>query len=172
MIDHIFFEALYDGKEVTEIAAVRTNRKGVHFEAFSEKVKTRHLEGTLLSTALSMMTKRLLDEKYSEDYIVVAFREPKVIELQKALPKAWITLSNLAWPLAYSGLISSITLDSVSKHHGVVNKHANTAEGNVVTIMDTYWNMMRRYKTALSAEDGLRSAAGQGFEELRRKFGF
>lgn len=173
MIDHIFFEPLIENREVVEIAAVRTNRKGVHFEAFSEKVKTKHLEGTPLEDAIVMMTKRVLNEKYSDDYVVVVYKVPPTHnDFHKYLPKAWISLATLAWPLAYGGMIPSLTLDAISKYHGIVNKASGTAEGNVVTIMDTYWQLMRRYKTALTAEEGLRSVAGDGVEGFRRILGF
>ena len=173
MIDHIFFEALYEDNECGQIAAVRTNRKGEHVEAFEEQIKTKTMEGVSLEETMTRLKKQLLNEKYAEDYVVICLSPPKDINVfKKTLTKSWMSLKHLAWPLSYSGMIRELSLDSISKHHGIVNKRPTEATGNVVAILETYWQMMRRYKTALVAEDRLREIGGQSFESLRRGLGF
>ena len=172
MIDHIFFEATYSAKECTEVAAVRTGRKGQHFEAFSEKVKTSRLEGITLEETLRDLKRRVCSEKYAEDYVVVALKPFEEARFKPLFTGNWLYLTQLAWPLAFSGLIPSLTLDSIAKYHSIANKGPGSATGNVVAIMETYWQMMRRYKTSLSAEESIRSFGGNTLEDIRKTLGF
>lgn len=174
MIDHIFFEAVYEGKDCIEIAAVRTGRKGQHFEAFSEKVKGAGLEGISLDEALRDLKRRVLKETYDENYVVVGlkpFSEPR-FNTKVLFTGNWLFLAQLAWPLVFSGLLPALTLDSIGKYHGVMNKSPGTATGNVVALMESYWQLMRRYKTSLTAEETVRSYGGSALEELRKSLGF
>lgn len=173
MIDHIFFEAVYEGKDCIEIAAVRTGRKGQHFEAFSEKVKTPSLEGILLDDALRDLKRRVLKETYDKNYVVVGLKPFEEPRFGKPLFSGnWLYLAQLSWPLVFSGLLPALTLDSIGKYHGIMNKSPGTATGNVVAVMESYWQLMRRYKTALTAEEAVRGYGGSALEELRKSLGF
>jgi hypothetical protein len=170
-MDHIFLDSIHDGSECADLAVVRTDRKGKVIATYSEKLKTKSFMGVALADALLVMQDAILSPKFDENFMCVSHKPQRRV-IREPFGESWITLSTLAWPLAFSGLIPSITLDSIAKHYGVTNKAPKTAQGNVVALHETYWQMMRRYKTALTAEDSLRGFGGDALEKLRRELGF
>lgn len=173
MIDHVFIESLYENQVCTQIALVRTDRKGKHCAAYSEMIDLQGRNGAPFAEVIDEITRQILSPKFDENYIVVTYKfDKRQTVLRDLLRQSWIYMTNLAWPLAYAGMVSSLSLDSISKYNGVINQAPSTAKGNVVAIMEAYWTMMRRFKTALSVEEGARQFGGDTLEEIRKTFGF
>jgi hypothetical protein len=170
-MDHIFLDTVFENNECVDLAVVRTDRKGKVIATYSEKLRTKAWAGVPLTDALHVMKDAILSPRFDETFMGVSHKPQRKV-IREPFGESWITLSTLAWPLAFSGLIPSVALDSIAKYHGIVNKAPKTAQGNVVALHETYWQMMRRYKTALTAEDSLRGFGGDALEKLRRELGF
>lgn len=177
MMDHIFVDAKMRDN-IFDISMIRTDRKGAIRTSYSDKV-TSTLPFPVVVNSIKNV---ILANQYSTQFVVVAhFAEIDRALLRKETDamgttelfhrRAWIDTSQMAWPLTYSGLLSERSLDAVSKHFEVVNEAPNTSQGDVHTVMRLYWEMMRRYKTALTAEDAIRTVAGPKFESLRKMVG-
>jgi DNA polymerase III epsilon subunit-like protein len=177
MLDHVFVDAkTRDGS--TDVAIIRTDRKGTVRVSYSDKVTATLPFGVIANSIRNV----ILANHFSEKFIVVAHfadvdrsvlrKETDAIASKELFEgRGWIDTSQMSWPLVYSGLLPNRTLDSVSKYMGVVNEAPNTAQGDVHTVMRLYWEMMRRYKTALTAEDAIRSVGGEKFDSLRKMVG-
>lgn len=173
MIDHIFFDAVVEEDRITELAAIRTNRKGdLVLASYSDPIKKddeTNVLGVSLDVAMKSLKEIILSKKFDSTYIVVGFSHPKVEaeRFRKVLDGGWLYLSHLAWPMVSAQLIPSLSLESIAKSHGVFNAASGTAAGNVSCIANTYWRMMRRYKTALAAEEAARKLGGNTLESIR-----
>jgi DNA polymerase III epsilon subunit-like protein len=185
--------------EILDVAAIRCDRKGNVLATYADRVlpersvepeaanKNGYSEeawrtAVSLHTALAGLRATIQHSRFEEKFVVVAhfadfdraFLEAacKTAHVPQVLAgRAWICTGQLAWPLVASGLLSSRSLDSVSKYHGVVNTAPHTAMGDVVCLKDTYFEMMRRYKLALAGEDMLRTVGGPRLEAAKKWFG-
>lgn len=177
-MDHVFF-ALHAGKSVDrdgEMAVVRTNGQGKITATFADAWSpSQPFENVILG-----LRGNILPNHFAEKFVVVAhFAEVHRTALaarcgDAPVPfagRAWIDTSQLAWPLVMAGLVASRSLDVVARHFGISNDAPGTAQGEAATVLSTYWQLVRRFKTALTAEDMLHSAGGEKLDSIRKLIG-
>jgi len=186
--------------EILEMAAIRTDRRGNILATTSDKIKpTKPVDddaarvngynpeawenAATFPEAMATMRSVLLSPMFDEKFVVVAhfadfdrsflsnacaeYKEPEPFE-----KRAWICTGALAWPLVYSDMISSRSLESLCKHFGIRNPAAHTASGDATATMNVYWAMMRRYSTSLKGEEFARDIGGKTFKTVRDMLGF
>lgn len=163
--DHIFVAIDRDAKE---LASIRTNPDGDVLATYTDKV----CANLSLDDIRKHFTNIILSSRFDQKPIFVAHNA----ELVKSIlglksNRAWICTSQLAWPLIYNDMVVSRNLDSVAKHFGINESNVDVTT-EVAIVMKVYWEMMRRYKTALFAEQSIRKVGGEHLESVRRFMGF
>ncbi len=155
--DHIFIAIR---EKPLEMAAIRTSPKG--------DILVAAADATDIQKSFSDI---ILSSRFDEKYILVAHHAEHVKKLLDVPSKrAWICTAQLAWPLVYNDMLASRTLDSTAKYHGILQEGTTVAD-EATTTMQLYWEMMRRYKLALSGEEFLRNVGGPKLDTLRRFVG-
>lgn len=166
-LDYVFIDmkttAIVETGAITEIAAIRTNRKAQVLKAWQSKVEywgkgapvPAQWEGAPpLKTALEYM-KDAMTTGFEEKYIVVAhFSDFCRVNLREAsrtlgieepfLGRAWLDTSQIAWPFIHAGILKGRSLTDLAKFFDVENPAPNTAVGDCETLLRVYWIMIRR----------------------------
>ena len=179
-LDYIFYCAPQESGRITSIAAIRTGPDGKVQGAYSSKTTITGLDatrGVLQGLQAELVT------GLSAQYVVVSFfaehdrptlkRESERVSLgtNEVFPgRTWISLSQLAWPLAFSDLISERSLKEMCRYYKV-EYNIKDAEEECKTLMKVFGVLMRRYRTALIGEDAVSEVAGPTFEHFRNIIG-
>lgn len=194
MLDHVFFDVRLSHldpaqAEIVDVAALRTNRKGDVLASVTNRVFPTaavapetyatngydpdlwHREAVTYKVAVETFRAVIRAERFDDQYVVVAhFADRFPVGTRDLFPgAAWIDTGHLSWPLLHHGLVSSRSLATLAKHVGIKPEALTTAAGTAFTTMRVYWELMRRYKTALAGEELLRSVGGDALESIRRK---
>lgn len=118
------------------------------------------------------------NEKGEQKFVIVAHFAESVREFIKEscgdpfpTGRAWVCTSQLAWPLFYSGVLSQRTLPALAEHFRV-QLPDGTVESQAVALRNVYKEMMRRFKTAILAEDAITELGGGFVESVRKMTGF
>jgi hypothetical protein len=200
MLDHIFVDvqtSMADPRkgEIISLAMVRTTSAGKPVASHSALIapvgevtakeydREKWIDAIPYGAAARAFENIILDGQFESKPIIVghsADGHRAALRLaQDGLGKAeffagraWACTSHMAWPLVYAGIVPSRSLEAVAKYFGVVNKAPNTTQGNVVACLETYWAMMRRYRTALTAENFIDTMGGDTVKHFRSMFGF
>ncbi len=178
MLDHIFVSVSASDTnprigKVENLAAIRTDRNGRQLQAYCSKL------GDGWGTDFLRYFKKAMIEPFDSKYIVVthnAYFVRSIIgtigensEETNIFPgRAWLDLAALAWPMAVTGMISSTSLDCLTKHFGLDGEENTTTVGDCCLTMKIYWAMMQRYKTAIAAEEMVRNAGGDTLASVRK----
>lgn len=159
-VDHIFIETIGDNLSQLELAAVRTNHKGKVLTTHSSKFSFDDFE------------KRVL-KPFSNQYVIISQsnRFKHVLTGQWFKDKTWLTISQLAWPLYYSDMISDTEFDTICKHFSIDDCPDDDIEGNCEALVRVYWALMKRYRTALIGEEAVRDFGGEALASVRKFIG-
>lgn len=85
--------------------------------------------------------------------------------------RAWISTNTLAWPFNVTKQIGNRRLSTLVKYFGNPANVENEAARTVVLTRFVYFEMLRRYRTALTIEDAARTVGGDKLENVRKFFG-
>ena len=182
--DHVFIKIGLAGKKADSLAVARTDRRGQPIAAFSECV----LIDEPFSDLIERMKAVITPPRFSKEYVVVAHHaEVERAHLQKEhAPHAsrsesevfpgrlWLSLSQIVWPMVEAQMLASTNFDTVCSYFGVVRdgKANSDTEADCTALVRIYFEMMRRYKTSLIAEEGIRDFAGPTVDKFRKLVGF
>lgn len=172
--DHIFIEIETSEKVITAVSAVRTDRKGNVLRAFTDSVTTdRDL------TSVMGGLKEAVLKNFTEQYVVVGYRAAYVRELlgEKAFPRTWIDIYDLAWPFVYFDLAPSRHFEALCHTFGLPADRETADEGRagwsvarVELMTQLYWRMMVRYRVALVGEEMARGFTQELVESVKGMF--
>jgi len=164
-LDHVFIAVDSDGKRITSVSAVRTDRKG--------KVLAASDADSVVIAA------RTVIEPFSDTYLIISqYPTIKILSTDKTAKscglsdKEWLDIAQVAWPLAFSDMVGNCNLDTLCKHFGINYQDAGTTIGDCEAMVRVYWAMMTRYRTALIAEEGIRDYGGEALRGIRKFIGF
>ena len=182
MSDHIFIDLEVQkglgadrssaSSPIPAAALVRTNASGKVLASVAENAASFK---TLYAQVVELCT--------GEGFVVVAvFPETKKKAFKDACAyydlsdpfqgRAWLDFSQVAWPLAHAGHITNRSLRSVGEHFRITHDAPGTVTGDVAFLCATYWEMMRRYRTSLVAEEAVRELGGETLASIRKFVGF
>lgn len=178
-LDYVFYCAPQESGRITSIAAIRTGPDGKVQTAYSSKTTITGLDAT--RGVLQGLQAELVTGMPST-YVVVSFfaehdrptlkRESERLGFNAEIfpGRTWISLSQLAWPLAFSDLIAERSLKEMCRYYKVEHQ-VSDAEEECKTLMKVFGVLMRRYRTALIGEDAVSEVAGPTFEHFRNIIG-
>lgn len=179
-MDHIFVDAKTHKGKVVEIALIRTNKRGSilasRSEVFGEHIPAirviESVENAIANAIVSGDTRTVV-VGHQLDWRDALDREWKKAERPRLLAnRVWVDLADVAWPLVYARIIANRGLDHIAEHFRVDTSQLGACPDNVIVIMQTYWEMMRRYRTVLHADTALaESTAGKSIDAFRRLVG-
>ncbi len=172
--DHIFIDVASDQDGISGIAMVRTDRKGKVLCAFSDNVD----DTSPISKVVEAMRTSILKPELGNTYVIVAhFAEADKQVLKDAgqgdlfRGRAWLDTSQIAWPFVYNDLAGERTLDALCAYFEIKNTAPDTATGDCEALVRLYWEMMKRYKTAILGEEAIRDYGGETLKRLRSVIG-
>lgn len=162
--DHVFLEM-----DKKSIAIVRTDYKAKVQATFSS-VFSR--EDVFIDLAAEILA------PFDSKYVVIShlYERNREVLKEKAgrelFPRAWIDTAQMAWPLVFNDIMNySRTLESLCMHFDIPNDEPGVPEADVTALLKVYWEMMRRYRTALVGEQALHSVGGETLHGLRKLVG-
>jgi DNA polymerase III epsilon subunit-like protein len=166
------------------IAVARVDRKGTALCSFGECETL----GESFENILHRMKREVLDERYSKEYVVVShYTELERTYLKKSYSPAgryagkeifegrmWLSTSQLVWPMVDAQMIPSVAFDEVCKYFGIDRAAGQglNVEKDCTALVRVFFELMRRYKTALLVEEGVRDLGGPTLAGIRSMFGF
>lgn len=173
-LDHVFITIAGDPDSnnivsVEHLAVVRTNHKGQLLAGCTATVGTDNVSKLIAS--------EILDGRDTE-YVIVCYGNAIVRPaVERECPdlfnaRAWLDISQLAWPFAYTDMISARDLETLTRYFDGSNPDPGSARGDCEATVRVYWEMMRRQKLALKGEDTVRALGGTLFQDIRNMVGF
>jgi len=180
MLDHIFIDVTTEGESLSlaSIAAFRTDRKGNLLASYHDDIARENaFGGVTLSVAMASFRNVVLGQGMASKFVYVSHYDNTRAILEKetgehvAFDVPWFYTCQLGWPLFNAGIVPNLELDSLANAHGIQTL-TQSAENSATTIMRTYWEMMRRYRSAMVAEELVRKSSGPTVEKIRSALGF
>jgi hypothetical protein len=180
--DHVFVKIGMVRGKADSIAVARTDRKGTPLCSYTGAVSMSDDFATLVS---QMKREILLGQ--SKEYVVVAHypevertilakEEHQGGRLEVFDGRVWISTSQLVWPMVDCQMIPSTSFDSVRAYFGIaINEErtdpAATCEEECTALARIYFELMRRYRSALLVEEGVRDFGGPTLDKFRKMIG-
>lgn len=180
ILDHIFIDAKAEKLRLTELAIIRTSRRGSiissQSEVFGSHVPNdRIIESVELAAAnatVSVPAAKLVVIGHGLGWRETLNREWERVGRKPFLGRhCWIDVSDMAWPLVYAGIVQTRDLQALVNHFEIDVATLGPSAENAVAVMQVYWEMMRRYRTALHIEETGAVLAGKQFDQFRRIVG-
>ena|SRR5271166_7130408 len=167
-LDYVFFDLARGARgEPSEVSTIRTDRKGSVLATRGDVLA----EGLTLSSALSGIERAIL-KPFGTEYMVVSHLGYPPDDVRGVLGDRWIFTSQLAYPLLHAESIASLRLPVVAAYFKVEYDAKNpSSEASVRTVRAIFFEMMRRYRTALIGEEALTHFQGEAVGKLRKLFG-
>lgn len=186
--EYVFIHTSYKGvgekAEIKEIAALRTNDKGEILCSRSEVLidPVNNAGVVSFSQASRNIRETMLDQKYSSTPAIVVFHEIHKAMIRAAEKDAdvplfdslvWVQVSQLVWPFFCFGLIKDRSLKGLVETCKLVGYSGSGSPSEDASFLSRiYFSLMRRYRTALKAEEIASELGGDKFNALRDLFGF
>ena len=167
---HIFISLVIVDDEMIGMAVVRTNERGTVLKAYADKVSDDKSFEKICDNVYKDFV-----HMYDESYVVITevsetyeyFKKNKITLFEAP----WLNMSQLAWPLVFSGVLPGRSLDQVAGYFGIKNNNPDTATGNCEYLTRVYWTMMRNMRLAIIAEEGMRDYGGKIIANVRSIIG-
>lgn len=175
-MDHLFIEFLTDGDEISDVAAIRTKNDRDVRGTFSEKILTKSFaDGVSLPAAITALKEKLLPPAWPASLVLVSHKSTPLVQTHVSplfSDYGHVFLNQIGWPLVWARIAPSLDLEALATANGVKPESLDSASGRAFTTMMVYWAMMKRYKTALTAEEAMTAFGGKALEEVRRLMNF
>lgn len=179
--DHVFVKIEIVNRKPDALTVIRTNRQGMPVETFSECVD---FQTDFAALVLRMQDKILAPSKYSKEYVVVAHYSEIEREILKKNYKSitevfagrtWISCSQLIWPMVEAQMVPSTSFDTACSYFGIDRnkgmENKADSERDCVALARIFFELIKRYKSALVVEEGVRDFGGPWLEKARAMFG-
>lgn len=174
--DHIFIKIDMVKGKPDSLAAARTDRKGAPLGSYLGVAST----GETFSDLVASMRREIL-HGLSKEYVVIAhYAECERAILAKEYGdrpevfdgRLWISTSQLLWPLLDCQMIPSVSFESVCAYFGIGLVDVDgIAERDCTALARIYFELMRRYRSALIVEEGVRDFGGPTLDKVRKMIG-
>lgn len=176
--DQVFIKVGIVDNKPDALAVARLDRKGQGVASYSGTVDVNNSFADLITA----MRREIIVGRAAEYVVIAHYPEIERELLRKHYQQTagsaevfagrlWLSASQLLWPLVDSGMIPSTQFETVCPYFGITRAERSTAEDDCADLGRMYIELMRRYRSSLIVEEGVRDFAGPTIDKFRKMVG-